>query len=715
MLHSFLRRVAAPLLLLLSSMSLPGAEPPAAPADTAPAETTAAADVPLVVPSITVKDEIVVTASPEPRSRFELAQPTSVMDSDELVLRLQPTLGETLSREPGVTSTFFGAGASRPVIRGLGGDRIRILEGGIGTGDASTASPDHAVSIDPIVAERIEVLRGPATLLYGSSAVGGVVNVIDNRIPESVPDQKISGTVEARGGSVSDERSAAASFDGGGGKLAWHLDVLKRKTDDYKIPGFAESSALRASEAQEGEGYEGEEEIRGLLPNSATESEGGALGLSYVGEKAFFGLSVSGLDSLYGIPGGHEHEEHEEGAEAGEAEEGEEAGVRIDLRQRRWDLRGGTTQPFGIFRGANVRFGASDYEHRELEGEEIGTIFTNESREGRLELLQRRIGPLSGSVGVQVQSRDFVALGDEAFVPPTETRSWAGFVFQELVQGDWRFQAGGRFESQDVTAEADESRVRSFQSVSGSLGAVWQPVEGWSTGLSLSRSTKLPNAEELFSNGPHLATNAFEIGDPNLGEERSLSLDLTVRRTAGRVSGEVTVFANRFDGFIFEQATAEEQDGLQVFRFTQRDAELRGAELDGIVQLFHGDPHHLDLEVGADFVRAELRDTGDPLPRIPAERYRLGLHYRNERLTARIDGQRVGRQDRVSALETPTEGYTTLDASLGYRFFAPRAVFDVILKGTNLTDEEARNHVSFLKDLVPMPGRDVSLAVRTTF
>lgn len=666
-------------------------------------------EVAMILDLLVHRDEIVVTASPDARSRYEIAQPTSVLNEEELARRLQPTLGETLNQEPGVTSTFFGQGASRPVIRGLGGDRIRVLEGGLGTGDASTTSPDHAVSLDPLSAERIEVLRGPATLLYGSSAIGGVVNVIDNRVPEQVPDKAIGGRVELRGGTVSGERSGGASLDGGSGRFAWHVDLLKREADDYETPGFAESKALREAEEEEGEDHE---QVSGVLPNSAVESESAGIGASYVGESGFIGLAVSGLDSLYGIPGGHHHH-HEEGEE-GEEEEEEEA-VRVDLEQRRWDLRGGTTRPFAIFSGASLRFGASDYEHRELEGEETGTVFTNESWEGRVELLQRRVGALSGSVGIQALNRDFAAVGEEAFVPPTETGTWAVFAFEELTRGDWRLQFGARYETQDVTAEAGIGD-RSFDGVSGSAGLVWQPgADGYSVGLSLARSTKLPNAEELFSNGPHLATNAFEIGDPDLEEETSLGLDLTLRKTTGRVTGEVTLFSNRFDDFIYERGTGEEEDELPVFRFVQADADFYGAELEGVVQLLHGEPQHLDLELGADFVRAELRRTGEPLPRIPAERFRLGLHYRDDRFDAQVEGMRVGEQDRVAEGETPTEGYTLVNATLGYRFFTSRAVFDVLLRGTNLTNEEARNHVSFLKDVVPMPGRDVSLSLRTTF
>jgi iron complex outermembrane recepter protein len=669
----------------------------------ATAETTLALDLAVH------RDEILVTASPDARSRYEVAQPTSVLSDEELQERLQPTLGETLNKEPGMSSTFFGPGASRPVIRGIGGDRIRVLESGVGAGDASATSPDHAVSIDPFLAESIEVLRGPATLLYGSSAVGGVVNVIDSRIPSELPGEKLAGTVELRGGSVADERGGAAQLSGGAGRLAWHVDFLKRETDDYEIPGFAESQAFR--DAEEGEGEEGEEEAEafGLVPNSATETESGAVGLSYIGGKGFLGVSVSALDTLYGIPGGHHHEE-------GEGEEPEEeAAVRIDLEQRRYDLRGGVTQAFGIFRGANVRFGLTDYEHTELEGEEIGTLFTNESWEGRVELLQNRVGALSGSVGIQALSRDFEAIGEEAFVPPTQTDSQAVFAFEEVERGDWRWQFGARYERQDVTAETTGVNDRSFNGLSGSFGLVYQPGEDYSLGISLARSTKLPNAEELFSNGPHIATNAFEIGDPDLDEETSLGLDVTLRKVSGPLTGEITLFANRFDDYIFEQARGDEEDGLPVFQYIQRDAEFRGAEISGVWELFHGEPNHLDVEVGADFVRAELRDTGEPLPRIPPRRYRLGLHYRGDKLQGRIEGIRTEEQDRVSRLELPTEGYTLLNATVGYRFFTSRAVYDVLLRGTNLTDEEARNHVSFLKDLVPQPGRDISLSLRVSF
>ncbi|MES1245685.1 MAG: TonB-dependent receptor [Acidobacteriota bacterium] len=641
-----------------------------------------AAQADLVLDLAAHHEEIVVTASPDLRSQSELATATSVVGPQELQERMEATLGETLNKEPGVTSTFFGPGASRPVIRGLGGDRVRILESGVGTGDASTTSPDHAVSLDPFTAERIEVVRGPAALLYGSSAVGGVVNVIDGRIPSSVPEEKVSGTFDGRASSNAGERAGNLALDGGFGHFAWHLAGFRRETDDYE-------SGL------------------GKVINSALESDGGDAGVSWVGSRGYLGVSGGRFDTLYGSPAEEE--------------------VRIDLRQRRFDLQGEVTEPFSFLRGLRVRFGRTDYEHVELEGEEVGTRFLNDSWEGRVEAVQRQLGSLSGSFGVQAGRRDFSAIGEESFVPPTVTRNWALFTFQEIGTGELRAQTGLRYERQSVDADlagfagSDPTGIdnRDLSGVSGSLGLVWLPGDDYGASLSVSRSVKLPNAEELFANGPHVATNAFEIGDPDLDRETNLGAELLLRKRSGRLTGELSLFANRYDGFIFEQITGEEVEGeeepLRVIRFTQRDAEFRGAELTGLYEIYHGEPHHLDLELGADFVRAELRDTGEPLPRIPPRRYRLGLHYQGDRLSARIEGIRTDRQDRVAAEEEPTPGYDLLNATVGYRLFARDMVYDLLLRGTNLTDEVAFNHVSFLKDVAPLPGRDVSLALRVAF
>lgn len=674
---------------------------------------TITVDIPI---DLNVMEELVVSAGAGARSRLEVAQPTSVLTGEELDRQRKATLGETLAEQAGVSSSSFGPGASRPVIRGLGGERVRTLSSGIGSADAAGTSPDHAVSLDPLSAERIEILRGPATLLYGSSAVGGVVNTLDGRIPDYVPEEAISGDVSLGGGSSADERSGALSLNGGRGVFAWHADYSRREADDQEIPDDAR--------AEDGD------PLGGVLENSALDTESGSLGASWVGERGFLGVSASGFDTLYGVPAGHHHEEGEE------AEEEEEEAVRIDLEQRRFDLKGeilfagvgdavgSASGPLlGWIEGVKVRLGVSDYEHVELEGAEVGTRFANDSWEGRVEVVQRpstvAVGSLSGSVGVQASSSDFVAVGEEAFVPASVTDDLAVFAFQELSRGAWTYQLGARVESRDLDP-AGRLPERSFDGLSGSLGLVWKLSEHHSLTAALSRTERLPTATELYADGPHVATRAFEIGDPDLGAEDSLGIDLSWKTHLERVHGEVNLFHNRFDGFIYEDFTSAEEDGLDIVRFVQRDAEFTGAEVDLLWRLGEVAGGHFDLRTRADYVRAELTDglgsAGErSLPRIPPLRLGLGLSYHRGPWQGTVEVRRAEEQDRVSARETPTDSHTLLNASASYRLFAGDTVTDLVLRGTNLTDEVARNHVSFLKDDVPMPGRDVSLLVRVAF
>jgi iron complex outermembrane receptor protein len=656
---------------------------------------------------------VVVTAQPDARSADELAQPVAVLAGDELRLRLEPTLGGTLSQLPGINATYFGPGASRPIIRGIGGDRIRILEDGIGTFDASSTSPDHAVSYDPIGAERVEVVRGPATLLYGSSAVGGVVNTIDGRIPDAASDHVLSGAIDLALGSVAEEKSGAGALKVGRGPFVVRSDYSRRGTGDMGIPGLAESAVLRAAEGEEHEEH-ADEVVSGTLPNSAIESESASVSASLVGRRGFLGVSARGFDTLYGVPGGHGHEEEGEPGADGEAP-AEEGDVRIDLEQRRLDLRGSHTEPFGPFRAAKLRFGVADYRHVELEGDEIGTTFNNDGWEARLELLHKPLGALHGSFGAQMVARDFEAAGAEAFVPPTETRSFSVFAFEELGTGRVKAQLGARYERQDADAVGESPLSRSFDGLSSSAGLVWSAEHGFGAALTVARSVKLPNAEELYSNGPHVATRAFEVGDPDLDRETSLGVDLALRQHSGRFTGELTLFANWFDDYIFDELTGEQADGLRLVRFVQKDARFVGAEISAHVDLLESEPHHIDLELSGDLVRARLTDAGQHLPRIPPARYGAALHYRSERWNARLEARGALEQDRIAPFELRTEGYTFLNASLGYRIFLGRRVLDLVLRGTNLGNADGRVHSSFLKDLVPLPGRDVRLNARLSF
>lgn len=622
------------------------------------------------------REEIVVTVGTEAQSLADVAQPVGVLAGEELAQAARASLGETLAQQPGVSSTSFGAGASRPVIRGQGGNRIRILENGIGSTDASDVSPDHAVALEPIDAEKIEVVRGPATLLDGSNAIGGVVNVLDGHIPEYLPSEPLTGTVSLIGASNADERAGDAELSGALGRVAWNASGFKRDTKSYSSGD-------------------------GQVVNSDLESKGGSFGFSWIGEGGFVGVSGRSLDSNYGNPA--------------------EEVVRIDLQQRRYDFRAGTSRQLGIFDGARLRFAKNDYEHGEIEGGELGTRFVSDSWETRLDLPHRQLGAFHGSFGAQVSKRKFEAIGEEAFVPPTDTDNKAAFLFEEVGGGTVRGQLGVRYERQSSSAVGERSR--DFSATSASLGGVWQTSPSLDVALTVSRAIKLPAPEELYANGPHLATGVFEIGDPNLAEETTTGVDLALHQHSGRVHSELSVFANRADNFTIDELTGEtmvigegdDAEELPVVRFVQRDAKFRGAEAQVHVELLHADPNHLDLELFGDTVRAERRDTGAPLPRIPAARYGAGLRYQGSALSGSLFVRRTQSQDRVAEFETPTDAFTMLDAAVGYRVISGRVVHDLLLSGTNLTDELAKNHVSFLKDVAPLPGRDVRLTYRLSF
>ncbi len=688
-------------------------------------------------------ENVVVTASPYARNQSDLAQPTTVVAGRELLLNPASSLGELLTGQPGVSSTYFGPGASRPVIRGLGGDRIRLLTGGVGTFDASIISPDHAVALDPLLIERVEIVRGPATLLHGGSAVGGVVNTIDHRIHTTRPDQPLHLRTEARASSVNDEKSTGLVAEGGAGFLAWHVDAYRRQASDVEIPGFAETARRRAAEFAEAaeHGEEPPEEIHGRIPNTASAADGAAAGLSILGHHGYLGFAFSGHNALYGVPAAaHAHSEEEEAHEE-DADHAEEnaapahaEGVRIDLRQRRLDLQAGLTQPFSIFREARLKLGLARYRHAEIEDGEIGTVFRNRGYDGRLELLHQPLGPFAGAFGWQSTQSDFDARGDEAFLPPSRTRNSAVFLFEETETQPVAWQLGARLERQSIDLRDSSNRSRHENTVGASTGLVWTLDETWTLGASLSHGERAPNTQELFADGPHLGTAAYEIGDASLRPERSLALDLTLRKRAGFVTGSATVFAHRFDGFIYEQPTGElavahddhfhfvppddeeaEHGGLPVYRFVQHDARFHGAELEAIFHLIHADDQQLDLTLTADFVRAENTTTRTPLPRITPARLKTGLTWRRGPLILGADAHFVDHQHRLAPNETPTPGYLLASAYATYRFVFERTTVDVFFRATNLTDEEARVHTSFLKDVAPLPGRNFTAGVRISF
>jgi iron complex outermembrane recepter protein len=672
-------------------------------------------------------EHMVVTATPFVRSQAEIAAATTVLSGRALQSSRAPTLGETLSREVGISATAFGPGSSRPIIRGLGGDRIRILENGSATLDASVTSPDHAVSVEPFLVERIEVVRGPASLLHGSSAVGGVVNVITHRIEDSLPERGISGEFEVRYGSGANERAGGGVVDTvlhrrGDAGLVLHLDGFRRRAGDLEIGGFAESARLRAEEAEEAKehGEEPPEEISGRIPNTSLSSDGGAAGLSWVSPRLNLGAVFSAFDSNYGIPAGahahgHDHEEAADVARAGDEEEhghGDE-NVRIDLRQRRVDVHGEWRSTDAALRSVRFKFGHADYRHVELEGEEVGTRFANTGYDARLEGVHAPLAGFEGAVGVQVTRSEFDAVGEEAFVPSSLTRGRAVFLFEETSTGPVRWQAGARHERQEITLRSGAA-ARAESTLSAGAGLVWTLDSASSFALSLSRTERAPNAQELYSNGPHAGTGAYEIGDATLRAEESLGIEASYRRRAGFVTGVVSVFQNRFDGHIAEFPTGQEEDGLEVYRYEQRDATFRGAEIEGIFHLHEGGRHRFDLRVGADTVRAKDAD-GGALPRIPPFKARASLDWSSGGFAVGVNVLRAARQSRVTEDEEPTDGYTLVGFDAGYRVEVGALAYDFFLVGRNLTNAEARVHTSFLKEVAPLGGRSLTAGVRLAF
>jgi iron complex outermembrane recepter protein len=650
--------------------------------------------------------ELVVTASPLRQTAEDIARPVEVLAGAELDAAKANTLGETLSRLPGVQSGYFGPGVGRPVIRGMDGARVQVLAGGLSAMDASTVSVDHAVSIEPFLADQIEVMKGPATLLYGSSAIGGAVNVVDGRIPEQAfeGERPFTGRAELRGNTVSDEATGMLRVDGGSGAFAYHLDLFRRHTDDYRIPGFAESAELLA---EEGETLDPDES--GILPNSAISTRSGAFGASWVGTRGFLGASISRFDTNYGIPAHAEH--HDEDDDHAE-EDAEAEQVRIDLVQRRVDVKGQLDQPFAGHDALRVQVGRGRYRHVELEGNEIGTEFNTDSVEARLEAVHRPLAGWRGAWGLQYGRRDFSAVGEEAFVPPSLSRDLGLFWLGERAFERSSIELGLRGDQIEVAPE-DAARRR-FDTFSASLASRFDVGTAAHLQIGIDRSERAPTAEELFSDGPHLATGSFEIGDADLDSEVATRAELGLHWHNARIEARAAVYSTRFDDFIYLAATGDEEDELPVRVWTQADARFDGAEAEARLKLADGAAGAWSLRLFGDTVRARLRD-GDDLPRIPATRFGSELQWTHDAWRATLGAVHHARQRRVAEFERPSAAYTLLDAHLAYHWDVGDIGWELFLDGSNLTDREARPHTSFLRDLAPLPGRGVAFGIRAFF
>ncbi len=633
-------------------------------------------------------EEYVTSTSLNPVLAEDMAVPSSILAGDSLALRNSATLGETLSWEPGVNSTYHGPGASRPIIRGFDGDRIRILKSGVDSLDVSNTSPDHAVSVEPLLVDSIEIVRGPATLLYGSSAIGGIINVIGKEIPSKLPTQPIEGKLELAYGTAANERSSVLSTTGAVGPVAWHIGLLARKSDDVEIPGFADAKA--SPDSADGN-------LSGILLNSAIETTSGSAGFAWFWDKGSVGFAVSALDSLYGIPEGNA-----------------ETPVRIELDQLRFDFRAELLEPMPFLESIKLRSSYADYEHSELEGEEVGTEFLTNGFEIRIEALHKPLGFFEGAFGLQLRQTDFEANGEEAFLPPSKTLNWALFVVEKINYDLWNLEGGVRLENQNISVTGREEDTDHL-AASASIGLVFKPNDDYRAAFSLGYSQRIPTSQELFANGPHAATKTFESGDPSLGIEEALGLDFSVRKTSGFLTGSINLFYNKFNNFVSLEPTNEQKDNLPVFDYLSQSAEFYGAEMEASLHILHHKGRHLHMDFLLDFIRANNTDMDSPLPRIPPLRLGGRLRYDTQKLRSGLEMRIVDSQKRITAFETPTSGYTFLNADITYSFSVYGKHFEVFAVGTNLNNEEARNHVSFIKDQAPLPGRNIKTGFRVQF
>ncbi len=666
-----------------------------------------------------------VHVSGHPLSAEGLAQAATVLSGEALQRKLQTSIGDTVALEPGMRSASFGQAAGRPVIHGLGGARVRVMEDRIDTLDVSVTSSDHATTVEPFVADRIEILKGSSTLLYGSGAIGGVVDVHTGRIPHAVPEDGFGGKLELRSADNADKKVGALRLDGGAQQFAWHVDAFGREADAYDIAGFVESDRLRAKEAAEG-GDDAADAARGTLPGSQFEAYGGAVGLSYIGERGFAGLAVSTLDADYGLPGGHaEAEEQDAEPNAATAIAGNPT---LEMQQTRVDLEAGLEQPVAGFESLNVRVGINDYQHSEVEPDgAIATRFDNDAWEARLELVHQQWAGWNGALGLQYGKREFSALGEEAFVPAVDTTSAGLFWVGERGFDLFDLETGLRVDR--VEHSPADLPERDFTTISGSLGLLLPLTEQWSLGLQSDYSQRAPVGEELYANGAHLATQSFEQGNADLDEESAINLSATLRFAAERLQFESTLYRAQFKDFIYQLDSGALADGLPLLVYTQGDANFTGldAQADAVVRRWASG----DLSVRATFdtVRARLDEalpgSSNDLPRIPARRYGVGieahwtLNETWEQLTVSVDYRQTANQNAVASFELPTDSFEDLSFYVGADLHLGRATRDTIatlfVQGRNLTDDEQRQHTSFIKDFAPAPGRSIEAGLRVSF
>lgn len=663
-------------------------------------------------------EEIVVTAPYV--ERLDILSGTSAVSGDLLAEKTRAQLGDILSSLPGVSATSFSPGASRPVLRGYQGNRVAVLTDGIGNIDASNTSADHAVTIDTLTVERIEVLRGPAVLLFGGQAVGGAVNALDKRIPRAVPKEAVHVDALAGYGSAARDWSGGASVDVPvTDRVVVHLDGSYRNSDDLRTGGYILSPSLRAEvlefaaeETSEGNLDEAAEALElagqsGRIPNSAVKSWTAAGGIAFIDDGGNIGLSYSIYDTNYGIPArpgsGHAH------ADGGE----EEAPVTIGMRQYRFDFRGELDLGDGLFEKLRLRAGYANYSHTEFEGDEVGTIFNSKGIEARAEFIQNDRGGWRGASGVQYQSRKLDAIGAEAFVPPNKSRQFGLFTLQEFTAGNLDAEVALRFDTAELRADI-LGLSRSFNNVLSAFGVGYH-IGDLKIGANLSRTGRAPAVEELFSNGPHIATQAFEVGNPLLKSERAWNGELYARYDTADTAFNLTLYTNRFDNFIYEAETGAVEDALPVFQYFQNDAKVWGVEFQGSQKVASFGDVDLKVDAVADYTRAKISGGAGNIPRIPPLRVLGGVELNGARLDLRGEVEWSDAQTKTAPFETATDGFTLVNATATWRPFGSDRNISLIASANNIFDVVARRSASFTKDFVPLSGRDFRLSARISF
>ncbi|WP_028455046.1 TonB-dependent receptor [Chitinilyticum litopenaei] len=677
----------------------------------------------------TTLPEVIVTANPLGSTEF--ASPASVLQGESLLLNDATTLGEVLAGQPGVASTSFGPGASRPVLRGLDGERIRILQNGVGALDASALSYDHAVAQDVASVERLEVVRGPATLLYGGSAIGGVVNALDNRIPR-LRQEGTSGSLRAEYGGAASERLLAAQLETGNGEYAVHVDGFNRRSRDLRIPGYAWSERQRAGlaayappahehagehdEHEEHEEHEEDALAQGSLPNSDSRSYGGAIGMSRTWEDGHLGLALSSYRSNYGSVA--------------------EEDVRLDLQQDRLALSFARQGLAGPVQAIKADLAYTDYRHDELHGAEVGTTFSSKGYEGRIEARHAPLAGADGVVGLQFGQNRFSALGEEAFVPDTDSSQLALFALEQWQLAGAQLSLGGRVEQISHRPDGGGNRrfarmaERRFTAGSLSLGLVAPLEAGWSLAGNLGYSERAPSTYELYANGLHVATGIFERGDPQADKERATSLDAALRFRDGASTLNVGAYASHYANFIALENTGrwchahgdhdhcsrtQREGELPEYRYRGVAARLYGVEFDSSWRVFADAGRSVDLKFWGDVTRGENRDSGQPLPRLAPLRVAGALVYGQGAWNVRGEVQHAADQQRVPAGDSPTDGYTVVNLALSYRLRQGRSDWLAYLRGDNLGNEEIRYASSLTRDIAPQGKRSARLGLQVMF